>query len=152
MFIPRVYTVFFKNLPISIKTIPKFCMSSLGIVIKKLPFICPRNLIWMTINLLSEYLEVRQIRFPWFLIQFSPKNSLHFHQNKLRFFLTKIEQKIFFRISVLTPELRILEISKRDSNIIWVARRRTFPLHYVAIKNDVFIFSEIATLDLENTG
>ena len=31
-----------------------------------------------------------------------------------------------------------------------MARRRTFPLHYVAIKNDVFIFSEIATLDLEN--
>ena len=28
--------------------------------------------------------------------------------------------------------------------------RRTFPLHYVAIKNDVFI-SEIAILNLENT-
>ena len=55
-------------------------------------------------------------------------------------------------ISNQCPELKILKISKGDSNIIWVARRRTFPLHYVAIKNDVFIFSEIATLDLENTG
>ena len=82
----------------------------------------------------------------------NPVRGFHFHRIQLRIFWIKIELKIIFRISVLTPELRILKISKGDSNIIWVARRRTFPLHYVAIKNDVFIFSEIATLDLENTG
>ena len=64
------------------------------------------------------YITLEQVRHFFLGFGSNPVRGFHFHRIQLRIFWIKIELKIIFRVSVLTPELRILKISKGDSNII----------------------------------